>query len=345
MAKRLAEFDYLRGLAIALIVLSHSIFLWLDGIPVLLENLLRGGTGLFVFISGFFFHRVFMPRFNYIPFITRKAQLIFIPFLVISLVGLGFRIIGWLWDGHPWDVVLLNCWYTVRNGFVLYPHWYIPFIMLTFMVAPVHIVFANNTLAIQLLVLALFSVIAIFMHRPDSNINFFQSLIYFTPFYLLGILFSLYASALLLWRKYLLLISLVMVAVTAYLQSYVFVHIGNYHKHALQYAGVDLQFVQVFFGCLVMLELCRYIRPGAVANHLCFLAELSFPIFFIHPLFSMAIENFLQLTVAADWVTSKSTLAALASSALIFVIQCYGSIAVILLLRRALGQKSRWLVG
>jgi len=345
MSKRLAAFDYLRGLAIALIVLSHSIFLWLDGFPLLLENLLRGGTGLFVFISGFFFHRVFMPRFNYVPFITRKAELIFVPFIIISLVGLGFRIAGWLWGGHSWEVALLNCWYTVRNGFVLYPHWYIPFIMLTFIAAPLHIIFAHRGLAVQLLVMVLFSVIAIFMHRPDSNINFFQSLLYFTPFYLLGILFSLYSSDLLLWRKYLLIISLIAVVVTVYLQTYVFVHIGNYHKHAFDYAGVDLQFIQVFFGCLVMLELCRLIKPGMVANHLSFLAELSFPIFFIHPLFSMAIENILEMPFAAEWVKMQSTLVALSSTALIFVIQCYGSVAVIMVVRYLLGTRSKWVIG
>jgi len=345
MAKRLAEFDYLRGMAIALIVLSHSIFLWLDGFPVLLENLLRGGTGLFVFISGFFFHRVFMPRFNYVPFLARKAQLIFIPFLVISFIGLGFRIAGWWWDGHPWDVVLLNCWYTIRNGFVLYPHWYIPFIMLTFMMAPLHILFANQRAIIQVLVLVLFSAVAIFMHRPASNTNFFQSLVYFTPFYLLGILCSLYSSALLLWRYYLLVISFIVVAIAAYLQSYIFIHIGNYHKHAFEFAGVDLQFIQVFFGCLLMLELCRFLKPGLVTNHLCFWAELSFPIFFIHPLFSMAVENILQLPLAAPWVMTQSTSIALVSTALIFIVQFYGSIAVIMLVRHLLGDRSRWMIG
>jgi fucose 4-O-acetylase-like acetyltransferase len=45
--ERLAEFDYLRGMAIAMIVLGHSIFLAQPVFPALLENLLRGGTGLF----------------------------------------------------------------------------------------------------------------------------------------------------------------------------------------------------------------------------------------------------------------------------------------------------------
>jgi peptidoglycan/LPS O-acetylase OafA/YrhL len=345
MNKRLIEFDYLRGLAIALIVLGHSIFLWLDGFPYALENLLRGGTGLFVFISGFFFHRVFMQKFVYVDFLVRKLQLIFIPFVVISLVGLGLRCVGWLWYGHSWETILLNCWYTVRNGFVLYPHWYIPFILLTFALSPLHIFYAKITPNIQLTLLFLFSLVAVFMHRPDSNINVLQSVIYFTPFYLLGIIFSCYSDLLRLWRQWLFGLSLILVAVAVYLQSYVFIHIGNYHKHAFVYAGVDLQFIQMLFGCLVMLELSYRIKLGVFANHLCFLASLSFPIFFIHPLFTMGIENLLDLPLVADWVRSKSILMALAGTGLIFIIQCYGSVAVILLVRRAFGPRSRWLIG
>jgi peptidoglycan/LPS O-acetylase OafA/YrhL len=345
MNKRLVEFDYLRGLSIALIVLGHSIFLWLDGFPLVLENLLRGGTGLFVFISGFFFHRVFMQKFAYVDFLVRKLQLIFIPFVFISLVALSLRCIGWFWYGHSAETVLLNCWYTVRNGFVLYPHWYIPFILLTFALSPLHIKYARLNPYLQLVLLLLFSLVAIFMHRPDSNINVLQSVIYFTPFYLLGILFSCYSDLLRLWRTWLFNLSLLVVAMAVYLQSYVFVHIGNYHDHAFTYAGVDLQFIQMLFGCLVMLELSYRIKPGAFADHLCFLANLSFPIFFIHPLFTMGIENIMDLPLAAEWVKSKSLLAALTGTGLIFIIQLYGSVAVILLARHYIGQRSRWLIG
>jgi hypothetical protein len=58
-----------------MIVLGHSIFLAQPVFPALLENLLRGGTGLFVFISGFFFHRVFYTRFDYVQFVAKKPGL------------------------------------------------------------------------------------------------------------------------------------------------------------------------------------------------------------------------------------------------------------------------------
>ena len=59
---RLTEFEYMRGLAIILIVLGHSVINTNDGFPLWLENIVRGGTGGFGFISGFFFHHVFAQR-------------------------------------------------------------------------------------------------------------------------------------------------------------------------------------------------------------------------------------------------------------------------------------------
>jgi fucose 4-O-acetylase-like acetyltransferase len=342
--ERLAEFDYLRGLAIAMIVLGHSIFLAQPVFPALLENLLRGGTGLFVFISGFFFHRVFYPRFDYTQFITKKAKSLLIPFLVISLFALSIRMLGWWQDGLSWQQNLLNAWYTLRNGYVLYPHWYIPFIFLTFLCSPLHLAYIRANLSIQIFVLLLFSLIALFMHRPQSNSNFLQSLIYFTPYYLLGILFSQYNEQLRRWHWPLLIISLLIIATTALVQTYVWVHLGNYHKAAFVYEGWDLQFIQILFGCIAMLALCRHIRPW-LQQHLCWLAELSFPIFFIHPLLTIALENLVALeTIKAFFPVSGLGTSLLVFSA-VFLVQFYGSVGLAVLIRVVFKKHSRFVAG
>ncbi|MGV8837772.1 acyltransferase family protein, partial [Cellvibrio sp.] len=331
--ERLAEFDYLRGMAIAMIVLGHSIFLAQPVFPALLENLLRGGTGLFVFISGFFFHRVFYPRFDYTQFITKKAKSLLIPFLVISLFALSIRMLGWWQDGLSWQQNLLNAWYTLRNGYVLYPHWYIPFIFITFLFSPLHLTYVRSRPSIQIFVLLLFSLIALLMHRPQSNSNFLQSLIYFTPYYLLGILFSQYNEQLRRWHWPLLIISLLIIATTALVQTYVWVHLGNYHKAAFVYEGWDLQFIQILFGCIAMLALCRHIRPW-LQQHLCWLAELSFPIFFIHPLLTIALENLVALeTIKAFFPVSGLATSLLVFSA-VFLVQFYGAAGIAVLIRK-----------
>jgi len=60
---------YFRGIAIVLIVAGHcySISGWHIGTTGdrFLANLISGSTTLFVFISGFLFHHVFYPKFQY----------------------------------------------------------------------------------------------------------------------------------------------------------------------------------------------------------------------------------------------------------------------------------------
>jgi len=342
--ERLAEFDYLRGMAIAMIVLGHSIFLAQPVFPALLENLLRGGTGLFVFISGFFFHRVFYPRFNYTQFIAKKAKSLLIPFVVISLFALSIRILGWWQDGLSWQQNLLNTWYTLRNGYILYPHWYIPFIFLTFLCSPLHLVYIRTGLSAQIFLLAIFSVIALLIHRPQSNSNFLQSLIYFTPYYLLGILFSQYDEQLRRWHWPLLSVSLFVIATTALVQTYVLVHLGNYHKPALVYEGWDLQFIQILFGCIAMLALCRHIRPW-LQQHLCWLAELSFPIFFIHPLLTIALENLVAIDEIKVFFPVSGMGTSLVVFVVVFLVQFYGSAGIAVLIRNVFKQNSKFFVG
>ncbi|WP_049631065.1 acyltransferase [Cellvibrio sp. pealriver] len=342
--ERLVEFDYLRGMAIAMIVLGHSIFLSQPVFPALLENLLRGGTGLFVFISGFFFHRVFYPRFHYTDFIRKKARLLLIPFVIISLFALAIRMLGWWQDGLNIQQNLLNAWYTLRNGYVLYPHWYIPFIFLTFLCSPLHAIYIRTPLSIQIFVLLTFSLIALLMHRPQSNSNFLQSLVYFTPYYLLGILFSQYEKPLRRFHWPLLYISVAVIATTALVQTYVLVHLGNYHKAPFTYEGWDLQFIQILFGCIAMLALCRHIRPW-LQQHLCWLAELSFPIFFIHPLLTIALENIAALDAIKLYFPVTSIAASLFVFTLVFLIQFYGSAGVALVIQKVFKKHSKLIVG
>ena len=343
--ERLIEFDYLRGIAIALIVLGHSIFIAQPMFPPLLENLLRGGTGLFVFISGFFFHRVFYTRFDYRGFIAKKASALLIPFAVISLFALSLRMIGWWQDGISWQDNLLYAWYTLRNGYVLYPHWYIPFIFLTFLCSPLHLAYIRPRLSIQVFLLLLFSLIALFMHRPQSNSHFLQSLVYFTPYYLLGILCSQYSSHVRAWHWPILGVSLAVIAITALIQTYVWVHLGNYHKAALTYDGIDLQFIQTFFACLALLALCRHIRWPWLQQHLCWLAELSFPIFFIHPLLTLAVENLIKLDAIAPFFPVANLSQGLMAFVVVFLVQFYGSAGIAVVIKLLMGSRSRWLIG
>ena len=180
---RIIEFDYLRGLAIVLIVLGHSVTNTNDGFPVWLENIIRGGTGVFVFISGFFFHHIFAQRFDYKKFMSKKVQNVLMPFLSVSAFAIVVNFFVFLFVDHASVTEALSmCWEVLQQGFVLFPHWYIPFIMATFLCSGLHFRYLKLPLLTQLSILALFSLTAVVIHRPDGNINVLQSVVYFTPF-------------------------------------------------------------------------------------------------------------------------------------------------------------------
>lgn len=343
--ERIVEFDYLRGMAIAMIVLGHSIFIAQPDFPILLENLLRGGTGLFVFISGFFFHRVFYARFNYKQFLAKKFSALLIPFIVISMAALAIFILDFWQDGLSRQEILFKSWDTVRYGYVLYPHWYIPFILLIFLCSPLHIAYIRAGLPVQIIILVALSGIALLLHRPLLNANILQSLVYFTPYYLLGILFSLYQSQLRALHWPLLWLSLTVVIVSALLQTYVWVHIGNYHKAAFTYGGLDLQFIQILFGCIFTLSICRHINWHWLQAHLFWLAELSFPIFFIHPFFTFALQKLAIFPSLKHLFLVTDVSSSLILFMLVFVVQLYGSAGIALLIRKLFKDRSKLLIG
>lgn len=196
----------------------------------------------------------------------------------------------------------------------------------------------------HIVVFIAFALVALLIHRPQSNSNFLHSLIYFTPYYLLGILFSQYEQQLRRWHWPLLVISLLVIATTAIVQTYIWVHLGNYHKAAFVYEGWDLQFVQVLFGCVAMLALCRHIRPW-LQQHLCWLAELSFPIFFIHPLLTIALENLVAIQMIKPFFPVSSLGTSLLVFIAVFLVQFYGSAGVAVLVRKIAKRNSRFIVG
>lgn len=346
-SSRVIEFDYLRGLAIVLIVLGHSITNTNDGFPVWLENIIRGGTGVFVFISGFFFHHIFAQRFDYKNFMSKKVQNVLVPFLSVSAFAIVANFFVFLFVDRVTVMEALSmCWELIQQGFVLFPHWYIPFIMATFLCSGLHFRYLKLPLLTQLTILALFSITAVMIHRPDGNINVLQSVVYFTPFYLVGMLYSQYLDWMKQHYRYFLIAAMIAVITTVWLQSSVLFHAGGYHKAAFEWAGIDLQFIQKMGLCVLFVGFCYHLVWPALGKHLIMLASISFAIFFLHPLLSMIWGNTKYLLLNAGYIEPNTTMAySLISSVCLFIFQFYGSVWLIGKLKRLFGSKSRLLIG
>jgi len=309
----LNSFNHFRAIAIILIVAGHSAFnIKVDSIfENILMNLVLGATALFVFISGFLFHHIFYKKFNYVNFISGKFINLIIPYTLLSIIPIVFLIYrssdrwgGYFLpsgDGTFREIILPAIKYYFTGRF-LTAYWYIPFIFLTFTISPLHMYFIQLKKHIQLILIVTLSLVSIYIHRPIDNINAFQSVIYYTPIYLLGIFCSMNKEEIYLKLKnkeYLLFIIMVFFATV----EYYFGYSGNYEKSIIPNGVVDLMFIQKVFMCLffmVFLARFEHVKNSLVQT----LASTSFAIFFLHPIFMKAtkfsLNKLLGLQISVD---------------------------------------------
>jgi len=290
----LNAFNHFRAVAILFIVAGHSFDM--TGmqlnryIDLVLVNLLKGGTALFVFISGFLFHHVFYPKFAYRPFVMKKVKAVFLPYMLLGLLPVTVAVLAQQAGAgyFPADGEGVLAQYLVPGlkyyltGRFLDAYWYIPFIMVTFLLSPLHLLFIGLSARVQLGLVLLLSVVGMLLHRPVDNIAVWQSVLYYSPIYLMGIVASVHRAAVhqaLVGRELYLLLAVVGLAVLQVELG----HISNYHKPAFDYAGLDLMFVQKVGLCFFFMQfLTRFESYHSGAAHT--LAATSFTVFFIHPL-------------------------------------------------------------
>lgn len=288
----LRSFEYFRAVAIVLIVAGHSYGIagWrIDTFGErVLANLISGGTSLFVFISGFLFHHVFYPKFVYRKFLEKKFKNVYIPYLILSVLPIILALVikapfpefYFGPDDTFYDRILrpifLYYWY---GGVMVY--WYIPFIMAMFLLSPVFIWFIKIDTRKKIYIILFLSVVSLFMHRPINNWSITQSVIYFFPVYMFGILCSMereYIYEKFKGKDHHLLGGVVFLAV---LQAALFDACGNLQKNPFEFNWIDISYLQKQLLCVYfMVFLHKYEH---VDSHLLkTLAASSFAIYFLH---------------------------------------------------------------
>ncbi|MGR5318937.1 acyltransferase family protein [Vibrio sp. DNB22_19_1] len=296
----LNSFTHFRAIAIIFIVAAHlynAAGIQFDSFgSVFFQNLIAGGTSLFVFISGFLFFRVFCRQFDFKTFYKNKIRYIFIPYVILGSLPLAYHVLNFKqdWGGlfypqgdgviHLYIIPALKYYATGR---FMAAYWYIPFAMALFSMSPLHRKFAYLNIGIQIKLIAVLSIVAIFIHRPLDNISIIQHLIYYTPVYLSGIFCSVHyercIEALKRFESHLLIAVLSLVLIQT-----IFGHNGNYHKTALVFSGIDMVYIQKLLLCLfLMTYLKRYENKSNKITDI--LASTSFSIYFLHIYFAWTI--------------------------------------------------------
>jgi Acyltransferase family len=350
----LNSFNHFRAIAIIFIVAGHIYRLAGLKIDTLWEatlvNIISGGTSLFVFISGFLFHHVFYKRYKFKSFMLGKLKNVCVPYAILGILPIAQRIYlmpdssylnGYFLPsgkGFINEYLIPIAKYYWTGGFML-AYWYIPFILITFLMSPIHIAFIKAKINIQISIIIFFTIISVLIHRPVKDLSVFQSVLYFFPVYLTGIVASIKRDSIystFSGKEAYLLGSVVFLAIAQAMMG----HLSSYHKDPLVYGGLDIMYFQKILLCLffmVWLERFSSYSNIIVSS----VAATSFAVFFIHPYLIYVIEKIL---LVLGWPVEK-----LSESWLIygcFVILLSGmSICIALLVKKMLPNFSRLIIG
>lgn len=183
--------NYLRGFAILMIVWCHFRGIIMghggakfDGFAWWIFNdfycsILDGATSMFVFISGFLFHKIFYARgFEYRRFMISKVKKVFLPYFLIATCFLMWRV----YSGHG---SLSDPNFVYFGAYEYLAFWYVPFIMVMFAIAPLHIKFIECPERARVIILGVSLIFSMLLGRHNQNP--FVSVLFWNSVYLFGI--------------------------------------------------------------------------------------------------------------------------------------------------------------
>ncbi|UUV19034.1 acyltransferase [Fusobacteria bacterium ZRK30] len=344
----LNSINYFRGIAIFIIVLGHSY--WLAGFEATtnaektFEAIATGGTALFVFVSGFMFHHVFYKRtFDYKKFLMNKGKNVVIPYLIMSgyVIYKAVFIKGSYLNLKDIGIEINNkitaILFYYGTGYHMIAYWYIPFAILLFVASPIYLRYIKLSNKTQIILIVAGIILSGFIHRPTNNFNTLQSLIYFSPIYVMGIWSSINKS--IIYEKlkgkeiWLALGFLAM----GYFQGVVLDHPYNYQKAIFEYRGIDLTIYQKVFMIYFLMILLHRLEDKKIWI-LDFMAKYSFAVFFIHGYLLM---NGMELKKVLGLNFQSGILGLL----IIAFVITMGSCFIASLIKKVLPKHSRKLIG
>ncbi|KJV06312.1 hypothetical protein VZ94_12335 [Methylocucumis oryzae] len=168
-------------------------------------------------------------------------------------------------------------------GNILAAYWYIPFIMIFFVLSPIFIKQIQLPIKIQVSLFLILLCISTLIHRPLDNFPHLHSVIYFMPVYMLGIICSIKREQVfkfLVGKGFVLGIAVVLMSMA---QILLYDHYGNFHRNLLlSYDGIDMMLLQKILMCFFLLSVLQKFEHKDLP-FLKYIASASFAIYFIHP--------------------------------------------------------------
>lgn len=322
-----------RGLAILFVVAGHLLLNWPEHsrVHVFLNVLWENGTVPFVFIAGYLFQHL-SRKFEYKDYLRKKLQNVILPYLIVSVPIIVYRLVtddipGYILDVHPdflsWSALRKVVWFVLHGGH-LQPLWFVPMIALFYLAAPLFIYIDRHPKWYY--VLPVFIAVSFLVTR-EPFIDIPRMFVHFISVYLFGMFMSRYKKEYLEFAKrYYLLISGLTVAVFA-------ANLVWYDRlnNPLEYLH------KMLFCCFFLYWLWRLDKY--VPKFFALMADLSFGIFFIHYYLLLVVkalyERFARQPIPGNIVYWAIDL----------VLVMGGTVIFIQAVKRVFPKKSRYLIG
>lgn len=260
--------NHFRAIAIFFVVFGHS-FIISDYTPdtfttKIYYNLATGGTTFFVFISGFLFHHLSGFPFNYRDFMFKKVKHVLVPFLLLSLIPLLVLFSNYVAHDQIQKILTFSLirYYLIGIGGFFMGYWYIPFIMIVFLMSPLFIKFLKLPIRIQILITLLLLVGSVLLHRGTNRelYSVLQNVVYFIPVYTLGMVVSQKRDYLYTAFRGKDFLFFILAVGFALFQAFSATQ-GNFRKDPFVFGGIDLMILQkILLSLFFVLWLNRFER-------------------------------------------------------------------------------------
>ena len=131
-----------------------------------------------------------------------KVKNVLVPYLLLSLPLVLYSVLvrgtgpyaEYVFSGDAgfFQARIMPILVYVWTGRILEAYWYIPFIMVVFSFSPLVMAYVRLAPAFRLIILIVLLAVSMLVQRPVLNLSVVQSVIYFLPVYLFGLIASIH---------------------------------------------------------------------------------------------------------------------------------------------------------
>lgn len=176
-----------RGLAIIFVMFSHIVSAQQMGdFWDIYFYIFVDATNWFVFISGYLFYYLEINKFNYVNYLYKKAMYVVLPYFILSVLPIAFWIYSSKHILYGLTPIKFVLWSLLSGGIAVGPMWFIPMIVIFFLMTPIFRILSKTKLIYVLTAGAL--IFSMFSSRTANNTNPLLSFLHFLGVYLLGII-------------------------------------------------------------------------------------------------------------------------------------------------------------